>query len=496
MLRFHRTTICLLAAIASARCGNDGPKQPLPSNTTLRVGVGGLPSLSAERGIQQFIGNLSREGLLRVNQSGRIEATLAESLSQSPDGLQFMIRLRPNLTFHDGSVVDGKTVVALFEKGLPAMLGSVAEDIESITAPSARGIVIRLHKPSPFVADTLMDVPLVKNGASPSATGAYVMAPKDDSNSKAIRMTAFDGYYLGPPKIKTIEVTTYASVRAAWADMLRDRVDMLYETGTEALDSMAGAKNVALYSVDRPYQFIVFLNPKLPKFRAREIRRALNQAIDRNAIVRDGLGGHGTPSAGPVSPHHWAFAGAGSTFTFAPAEAANAIRQVSNGRFSFTCLTAPVAPYDHLALVLKQQLQAADVDMSINEVSPDDAFQTLAKGQFEALLTDAASGWSLIRAYKFWHSNGPSNMVGFSSASIDTALESVRHAADEQTYRQAVADFQHAVDEDPPAIFLAWGDRSRAVSRSFEVQTQPGRDVLGTLSSWRPLSDNRNATRH
>ena len=85
MLRFHRTTICLLAAIASARCGNDGPKQPLPSNTTLRVGVGGLPSLSAERGIQQFIGNLSREGLLRVNQSGRIEATLAESLSQSPD---------------------------------------------------------------------------------------------------------------------------------------------------------------------------------------------------------------------------------------------------------------------------------------------------------------------------------------------------------------------------------------------------------------------------
>jgi len=495
MLRFHRTTICLLAAIASARCGNDGPKQPLPSNTTLRVGVGGLPSLSAERGIQQFISNLSREGLLRVNQSGRIEATLAESLSQSPDGLQFMIRLRPNLTFHDGSVVDGKTVVALFEKGLPAMLGSVAEDIESITAPSARGIVIRLHKPSPFVADSLMDVPLVKNGASPSATGAYVMAPKD-SNSKAIRMTAFDGYYLGPPKIKTIEVTTYASVRAAWADMLRDRVDMLYETGTEALDSMAGAKNVALYSVDRPYQFIVFLNPKLPKFRAREIRRALNQAIDRNAIVRDGLGGHGTPSAGPVSPHHWAFAGAGSTFTFAPAEAANAIRQVSNTRFSFTCLTAPVAPYDHLALVLKQQLQAADVDMSINEVSPDDAFQTLAKGQFEALLTDAASGWSLIRAYKFWHSNGPSNMVGFSSASIDAALEGVRHAADEQTYRQAVADFQHAVDEDPPAIFLAWGDRSRAVSKSFEVQTQPGRDVLGTLSSWRPLSDNRNATRH
>jgi hypothetical protein len=48
---------------------------------------------------------------------------------------------------------------------------------------------------------------------------------------------------------------------------------------------------------------------------------------------------------------------------------------------------------------------------------------------------------------------------------------------------------QEVAVEDPPAVFLAWGQRARAVSRRFEVHVEPGRDILTTLRLWRPTND-------
>ena len=74
---------------------------------------------------------------------------------------------------------------------------------------------------------------------------------------------------------------------------------------------------------------------------------------------------------------------------------------------------------------------------------------------------------------------------------VDSALDRVRHAATDDGYRDGVAAFQRAIADDPPAIFLVWGDRSRAVSSRFDVRPQPGRDVLASLRLWRPTTDNR-----
>jgi ABC-type transport system substrate-binding protein len=112
------------------------------------------------------------------------------------------------------------------------------------------------------------------------------------------------------------------------------------------------------------------------------------------------------------------------------------------------------------------------------------------------VLVDAASGWGLFRAYRWWHSQGTQNLAHFSSASVDNALDRIRHAANDDEYRSGVEEFQRAISDDPPAIFLAWSERSRAVSKRFDVQPEPGRDVLATLRLWRPTTDKVNATRN
>jgi peptide/nickel transport system substrate-binding protein len=405
------------------------------------------------------------------------------------------LRLRPHVTFHDGSPLDAAAVAKSLRDTLPKALGAVFEDIDSIAATSDAEVTIRFRRPSPFVLESFVDIPFQKPGSPGTSTGPFMakLATLDSKSSADIE--AYGEYDLGRPRIGRIVVNTYPNVRAAWADLLRDRLDMLYEVGVDALDSMQGAKNVSLYTFDRPFQYMLILSSRSPKLKSREVRRALNQAIDRSALVRDGLSTHGTPSAGPVSQHHWAFE-PGSSFDYVPAAASATLAKTHSGRMSLKCLTPAGPPYERLALVLKQQLQAVGVDMSIDEVSPDNLGQALSKPDFEALLIDVASGWSLFRPYRWWHSKGTQNVIGFSSASVDSALDRVRHAANEDDYRAGAAAFQQAIADNPPAIFLAWGDRSRAVSSRFDVQAQTGRDVLASLRLWRPTTDIRKASRN
>jgi ABC-type transport system substrate-binding protein len=119
---------------------------------------------------------------------------------------------------------------------------------------------------------------------------------------------------------------------------------------------------------------------------------------------------------------------------------------------------------------------------------------TLSTDDFETVLLEYSSGWSVMRAYRWWHSKGVANQMHFDSPRVDAALDHVRHAVTDEEYRAAVAEFQQAISDDPPAIFLAWSERSRAVSKRFDVQPEPGRDVLATLRLWRPTADKVNAT--
>jgi ABC-type transport system substrate-binding protein len=141
-----------------------------------------------------------------------------------------------------------------------------------------------------------------------------------------------------------------------------------------------------------------------------------------------------------------------------------------------------------MALVLKKQLEAIGVDLVLKETPSDEIVKSVTGRQFEAALLDLISGPSLFRPYAFWRTGGSLSFGQAGSTKVDAALDRIRYAASDEEYRQAVAGFQQAVLDDPPAIFLAWSERARAVSRRFDVAAEPGRDILTTLRLWRPVS--------
>jgi hypothetical protein len=103
----------------------------------------------------------------------------------------------------------------------------------------------------------------------------------------------------------------------------------------------------------------------------------------------------------------------------------------------------------------------------------------------------------MFRSFRHYYSRVPFDVKPAGNPSIDAALDRIRHAPSDEEYRNGVTDFQRAILDDPPEIFLVWGERARAVSRRFEVVLpEGGRDVLNTLRLWRPVTVQQLARRN
>jgi peptide/nickel transport system substrate-binding protein len=298
-----------------------------------------------------------------------------------------------------------------------------------------------------------------------------------------IEMRASASYYGGKVAIDRIVIKPYVSVRSAWADMLRGRVDMLHDVGVEAFDLLESSNDVKVFTFQTHYAHMVLLNIQKPYLRDPAFRRQLNAAIDRDALVAGALGGHGTPADTAVWPNHWAYTADLPRFHYDPHPLAS-----GQARRHLTCIFSERA-YERLAIALQRQLQAIGVDLDLEFVSDDQVLARLETGNFDAFLADPLQGPTLAWPYEYWHSNAPFNYGRFSSAQVDSALDAIRHAADEASYTAGVAAFERAMAHDPPAIFLAWRERTRAVSTRFHVAGNPGEDVLLTLPRWRLALD-------
>jgi len=467
--------------IVTTSCGGRVAKTATAELTTLTIGFGLVAGTTPEIGIQQVARSLALEDLTSVSVDGTALAKLAESWSASADGLRLVVHLRPAATFHSGKPADAEAVRRVLQRQLPSRLGAAFEDVADIRATSDREIEITLRRRSSFVLDAFGDTAIREAQGDLSGTGPFYVT---NNTGTEIEMRANERYYAGKPAIDRIVIKPFTSLRAAWAEMLRGRVDMLYDVGVDALDSLASSSEVNVFTFQRGgFAYLVLLNVRKPPLNDAGFRRELNAAIDRRALLDEVWAGHGASADGPVPPRHWAYRPDLPRFAYKPVPPGPAARLRR-----FTCLLLDPS-HERLALLVQRQLQGIGVDVDFKFVSAEQGVAQIRSGDFDAVLLDYAQGPGLVRQYLNWYSGAPNNLGGYSSKAVDAALDNMRFAADDQAYKTAVAAFQTAIVGDPPAIFLTWRERARAVSRRFHVPAvPPGTDVFTTVRSWTPVA--------
>jgi peptide/nickel transport system substrate-binding protein len=486
-----------LSLAASCASPPSGPT-PLSDSITLTIGFPNFTGQDPLRGIQAVARLISFEGLVTVGRDGRAIPRLAESWSSGADGLTWSFRLRPRSIFHDGTPVDAKTVKASLERSIAGAdrdLSPGLADILAIDTPNTEELVIKLRNQSTFLLDDL-GVAISKIGVNGQqvGTGPYVTETAVEGH---IALHAFDRHYRGAPNISRVVIRPYPTVRTAWAAMMRGEIDFLYEVGQDAREFIEGEASTTVFPFLRHYAYSVIFNARRKVFRDVRIRRALNYAVDRPAIVQQAFKGRAKATSVAAWPEHWAFDQSAAATPHDPVRASAILESAGfrgllrvDGRppakLHFACLFPENLPlWEHIALLVQRDLAEIGIDMQLESVPIQKFVERLGTGDFDTVLLEHVVGNSASRPFSFWHSTSRQNAWGFQSPAIDQALGDLRHASNDAEYREAFRRFQQQTADDPPAIVLALAETSRAVSKRFSVIAPPNSDILPTIAGWR-----------
>jgi ABC-type transport system substrate-binding protein len=164
-----------------------------------------------------------------------------------------------------------------------------------------------------------------------------------------------------------------------------------------------------------------------------------------------------------------------------------------------TCiLPSGFSIYERVALELQHQLFEIGVDLQF-EVLPVGVYTKRTRaGDFEASFVDMISAPSLGRPYLFWRSAREGrgyNVFGYENPEAEALFQTLRASTTDQSVRSATHRLQRVFLQDPPAIFLAWNERSRAVRHEFGVpEADAAAKTDPLLSLWHWGADKRSET--
>lgn len=489
-----RATALALAASLLFACSESDTSRDVPGILRIAFGIG--PTARAT-GINVLTDLLYTEPLIVHDADGRPGPGLAESWTWAENGRLLTLRLKPGVKFHDGTLLTSREVAELIERN-PGTNGQVPlgfDHVISVATPDASTLQIRLSKPDFFLLTELNLLRIVRPGNRDVGTGPFRLIRRQP----LVEARRFDEYHLGRPESEVVQIKTYETHRSVWAALMRGEADAAQEVSRESVEFMQGSSQLQTYSTLQPYYIPLVFNHRHGALRNRDVRQAIVHALDRTAIIRDGMRGHGEIAEGPIWPSYWAYPRSPSSQRYAPAKAEALLDRAgfpiratsSRGpriRFAFRCLFWSEDPqYERIALMLQKQLFDIGLRMELEPVTLAELARRAAAGDFDAFLARANAGRTLMFTYYFWRSSTAGRpalwMTGYSGA--NPALDQLRESTTDDEIREAVSALAQRFREDAPAAFIAWTNVTRVLNADVHVDDPTVQDPFLAIWRWR-----------
>jgi peptide/nickel transport system substrate-binding protein len=445
---------------------------------------------------------------------------LAKSWEPSRDGRAVTIVLREDVKWHDGEPVTARDVVFTWETARNPAIGYANADyfdawegVEMIDEYTLRFTV----RPTAYLMygwsqvailpeHILGDVPPAEFATHPFGTNA----PVGNGPFRFVERVPGDRWVFeanpdfpeelgGRPYVDRYVYRAIPDDVAMVAALRSGEVDLAIDPPPADMARLSAdpAFRVLTYAAPR-YDFIAW-NSRRPMFSDRGVRRALTMAIDRQGLVDAILAGYGEVATGPVGAWHWAY-DAVPSLPFAPDSARAAleaagwvdsdgdgVREKDGKRFAFTMFATPGGSWRDIAEVIKANLAAVGVDMSIEirEARAIMPLVTRADRSFDAFLV----GWSRdvpLDERQLWACNQieqPFQFTSYCNPAVDAVLDSLTTVSDRDVLDRLVDRYGELIRADQPYTFLY-------VPQEVAVARVELRDVtVDARGDWNSIAD-------
>jgi peptide/nickel transport system substrate-binding protein len=255
------------------------------------------------------------DSLVELDRDGRVVPALATAWTRiNPTTIRF--QLRPGVKFHGGEDLTAEDVKFTFDivrdpaqKYKRAGLLSFVDRVEVLDQSTVQ-IVTR--RPEAKATRVLYQIGIVSAAyakanpailnTKPNGTGAYrfVEWVKDDR----LTMVAFPGHWRGAPAIPRVTWRAIKDDAARVAALMAGEIDVAHSVPTDLVPLVARSGRAEIRAVPAMRSYWLMLVNTRPEFPTakREVRQAINYAIDRDELNRALFGGQALPLATAIHP--------------------------------------------------------------------------------------------------------------------------------------------------------------------------------------------------
>ena len=420
--------------------------------------------------------------------STEIEPALATAWDVSADGRIWIFHLRRGVTFHDGTPFSADAVVFSLDRQrdphhpyhLPdfAYWETTFRNIQSVEKVDSLTVRITIERPyAPFLSNLAMfPVSIVSPAAvkrwgpdfakHPVGTGPFRFV--DWSVGERITLEANPSYWDGPPKIKNLVFSVIRDARQRLVALEGGAIDVAANLSPQDLQFVALHPDLELHRTPGTNIGYLAMNTQHKPFDDIRVRRAVNYAVNKAAIVKLIYQGLAEEATTAVPPSMWGHE-PGPAYAFDPARARRLLAEAGwkqpTRRPRLYTMDNP-RPYmpspETVARIIQHNLHDVGMDVEIVSNDMDGHLHAVQRGEHDMCLL----GWSA--------DNGdPDNFLYMLFDSDNAEVGNARNVA---FYKNAEL---HGI--------LTWAQES-ADQRERERFYRRAQDLIGSEAPWVPLA--------
>lgn len=399
-----------------------------------------------------------------INWEMQPEPELAESWETSEDGLSVTFKLKPGITFHDGSDLDAADVVYTIKRIQDPETGSrVRSQLEVITdVVAVDPLTVRFDLAFPYgdLPTVLGDYTLrilpegYTDFTKPVGTGPFTMSEFIPGDRMILEKNP-DYWEEGLPKVDELvfrnlpEMTTNVSA-------LESGTVQLIGLDPESVDIVKSSSSAHVETVPTGTWMAYVFNNQIPPFDDIKVRQAFDALIDREEVLAISAFGAGVPTLTTIPPSSAYYLG--DYEVPAPdiekAKALMAEAGYADGLDLTLNYPSASSEQERMALVLRDKAKAIGVNIELAG-HPNDKFYGEIEGT-QPLATTLFYGRPTpdTQTYLWYVSEGSYNVWDYANPKTDEILNAARLAKTDEERKGLYQDLQRQILADVPGIVL------------------------------------------
>lgn len=416
----------------------------------------------ATSGSESMINTMIYSTLFHQSPDTELKPCLAEVWQVSEDGTVWDIKLKSGILFHDSTPLTADDVAYSFHYVMghdESFYKEATRSIAKIEVLGDHDIRFTLTRPDAFFAYAAKLIAIAKKGAfedeaprHPIGTGAFSYRNYDPQKS-TVTLHANPRYFESPAAMQTVTFYLLKNETEGLALFEKGLVDFIYLLDPTYENVFKNNPDRHVFHQQSPLYYLLVLNPLSPRLGSVEIRRALREFIDNKSMARQ----MDVKSLGVWQSFDYQHPPVEEDNTERRREAAALLAQRASALTGMTI--ASIAEHEFGTIILNQLTRELE-KVGIKPQPVLGSFSTLLANSFPYGKYDAAIYPMNVKhiqfcIFNYWHTKRKQKQgLNLSGLNFDRELERMRYAPTEAERREAFREFEAALAQNPPFVFL------------------------------------------